>query len=165
MLLCGGTNHITDSVASTYKISWINGKKSHHIFPCWLILEHWTYLDLDCSLLTDQDIELFLKKCSVNRHLVQICVIILGHVMSADFSKHFSIFPRNRDLEIGGSVGLKQCVSFLVYTTFSCVLYSLTDSLWSLTFPSVFFNILENEISPYKKVYGRKVLPCMVNCT
>lgn len=35
-----------------------------------------------CCLLTDQDIRLLLKKCPVNRSLVQICVIVLEHGMS-----------------------------------------------------------------------------------
>lgn len=39
IFLCGGTNRVTDSQAATYKIDWINVKKSHHIVSCWLILE------------------------------------------------------------------------------------------------------------------------------
>lgn len=53
---------VTGSWATTYKRDWINGRKSHHIIACWLTLEYWTYLDLDCSLLTDQNTGLLLKK-------------------------------------------------------------------------------------------------------
>lgn len=55
-----------------------------------------------CCLLTDQDVELLLRNCSVNRSLLQICVIVLECVMSVDVSKHFSIFSGNQDLEMGG---------------------------------------------------------------